>query len=103
MEKDYSEIRRQLINYKNVQGLMRYINEDTLKGKHRELNGNKATGIDRITKQVYESNLNENIADLMKRMKKFSYKPKAVRRVYIPKANGGTRPLGTRNNGRYIK
>ena len=94
MAKDYSEIRRQLIKYKNVQGLMRYINEDTLKGKHRELNGNKATGIDRITKQVYESNLNENIADLMKRMKKFSYKPKAVRRVYIPKANGGTRPLG---------
>lgn len=94
MENNYSEIRRQLIKYKNVQGLMRYINEDTLKEKHRQLNGNKATGIDKITKQQYENNLDENVTNLMNRMKRFSYKPKAVRRVYIPKSNGGLRPLG---------
>lgn len=91
---DYLEIRRQLFKYRNVQSLMQYINEDTLKTKHLELSGNKATGIDKVTKREYEDNLNENISKLVDDMKKFSYKPKAVRRVYIPKANGGKRPLG---------
>lgn len=91
---DYSEIRRQLVKYRNVQGLMQYINEDTLKAKHKELSGNKATGIDKVTKKEYEENLDNNVANLVRDMKKFSYRPNAVRRVYIPKTNGGKRPLG---------
>lgn len=91
---DYSEIRRQLVKYKNVQSLMRYIDVETLKEKHQELKGNKATGIDKVTKREYEENLDENIENLVSKMKTFSYKPKAVRRVYIPKANGKQRPLG---------
>lgn len=91
---DYSEIRRQLGKYRNVQGLMQYINEETLKAKHKELSGNKATGIDKVTKKEYEENLDNNIVNLVRNMKKFSYRPNAVRRVYIPKANGGKRPLG---------
>ena len=91
---DYSEIGRQLGKYKNVQSLMRYIDVETLKEKHLELKGNKATGIDKVTKREYEENLDENIENLVSKMKTFSYKPKAVRRVYIPKANGKQRPLG---------
>ena len=91
---DYSEIRRQLVKYKNVESLMRYINVDTLKSKHQELKGNKATGIDKVTKREYEKNLDENLENLIAKMKTFSYKPKAVKRVYIPKANGKLRPLG---------
>lgn len=94
MAKDYSEIRRQLVKYKNVQSLMQYINVDTLKTKHQEIKGDKATGIDKVTKREYEKNLEENIENLVVKMKTFSYKPKAVRRVYIPKANGKQRPLG---------
>lgn len=94
MEKDYSEIERQLMKYHNVQGLMRYINLDMLYDKHCELKENKATGIDKVTKKEYEKNLAGNLNDLIKRMKSFSYKPKAVKRVYIPKANGKLRPLG---------
>ena len=91
---DYLEIRRQLFKYRNVQSLMQYINEDTLKTKHLELSGNKATGIDKVTKEEYDKNLNKNITKIVSDMKKFAYKPKAVKRVYIPKANGGKRPLG---------
>lgn len=91
---DYSEIRRQLGKYRNVQGLMQYINKETLKAKHKELSGNKATGIDKVTKKEYEENLDNNVVNLVRNMKKFSYRPNAVRRVYIPKANGGKRPLG---------
>ena len=94
MEKYYSEIRRQLTKYKNVQSLMRYVNEEALENKHKEINGNKATGIDKVTKREYEKNLKENITKLVKDMKSFSYRPKATRRVYIPKDNGDKRPLG---------
>ena len=94
MEKDYSEIRRQLMKYDNVQSLMRYINVETLNAKHLELNGDKATGIDGVTKDLYECNLNENLENLIAKMKTMSYRPKSVRRVYIPKANGKLRPLG---------
>lgn len=92
--KENLEIRRQLEKYHNVQSLMRYVNYNALWEKHKELGRNKASGIDKITKDEYEENLEKNIFDLVERMKKFSYKPKAVRRVYIPKANGKKRPLG---------
>lgn len=91
---DYSEIRRQLVKYNNVQSLMQYIKEDTLKAKHRQLSGEKAVGIDKITKEKYNSELDNNVKSLVEKMKSFSYRPQAVKRVYIPKANGGKRPLG---------
>jgi len=50
--------------------------------------------VDKIAKCDYEQNLEENINDIISAMKTFSYKPKAVRRVNIPKGNGKTRPLG---------
>lgn len=75
--------------------LIHHINKEMLMQCHKELKGNKATGIDGKTKLQYEANLEENITSLLERMKKFSYKPQPVRRVYIPKP--GTekkRPLG---------
>ena len=53
-----------------------------------------AAGIDKISIQVYESNLTENLLSLMRELKQGLYKPKPLRRVYIPKGNGKTRPLG---------
>ncbi|MDD6223753.1 MAG: hypothetical protein PUB18_01995 [bacterium] len=41
-----------------------------------------------MTKDKYEENLYNNIGKLLQKMKSFSYKPQAVRRAYIPKANG---------------
>ena len=80
--------------YEKVQNLMRNVNEETLKEAHRKQPGKKAAGTDGETKAGYEENLEENIQELVRRMKTFSYRPQAVRRVYIPKANGKMRPLG---------
>lgn len=94
MKNDYSEITRQLGKYKNVQGLMRYINVESLKEQHEKQLEYKAVGIDKVTKTEYEKNLTENLTVLIDRMKSFSYRPQPVKRVYIPKANGKLRPLG---------
>ena len=49
----------------------------------------------RTTKEEYGENLDENIADLVKRMKKKSYRPVPVRRTYIAKpGTNKKRPLG---------
>ena len=48
-----------------------------------------------MTKEDYERNLEENLANLVKRMKNGSYHPNPTRRVYIPKeTKGKMRPLG---------
>ena len=73
---------------------MKYVNSDTLKESYRKQPKGKAVGIDGITKEEYGENLEENIGNLLVRMKKFSYKPYPVRRAYIPKGNGKMRGLG---------
>ena len=69
------------------------INAEMLTDCHRKMDGSKAVGIDGITKEMYEENLEENVQNLVKRLKSKSYKPKPARRVEIPKDNGKTRPL----------
>ena len=73
---------------------MHYVNEQTLMMEHRKQARKKATGIDGVDKAAYDENAAENIRELVSKMKKFQYKPQAVRRTYIPKGNGKMRPLG---------
>ena len=74
--------------------LMHLLTEDFLKECFRELKRNKSPGIDGIIESEYEKQLDENITDLVARLKSKKYKPKPVKRVYIPKPNGDKRPLG---------
>ena len=45
--------------------LIHHVNKEMLMQCHKELNGNKATGVDGVTKLQYEENLEENIDDLL--------------------------------------
>jgi len=74
--------------------LYHLINEDLLRECHKEMDGKKATGVDDVTKAEYEANLDENLKDLVERLKKKSYKPQPSLRVYISKGGGKFRPLG---------
>ena len=60
----------------------------------RDLNKNAASGVDKVTAEVYGENLEANIEDLVERLKNKRYRAKLVRRCYIPKENGKQRPLG---------
>ena len=73
---------------------MHKVNKETLKEQHRKQIKNKASGIDNVTKEKYDEDLDNNLDKLLTNMKTFSYVPQPVRRTYIPKANGKLRPLG---------
>ena len=73
------------------------LNEEMLMLGHKELDGKKATGLDGITKEEYEENLEENIKNLATELQNMSYVPSPAKRVYIPKANGKMRGLAIAN------
>lgn len=75
--------------------LAHLLDEEMLRKCHKEINGNKATGIDRVTKGEYEQELDSNIKDLVAKLKRRAYRPQPARRVNIPKpGTDKTRPLG---------
>lgn len=53
-----------------------------------------AAGVDGQTIGAFEGDLSNNLYKLWNRMSSGSYFPSPVRRVDIPKADGGKRPLG---------
>ena len=75
----------------NLYGLL---NERNLLDSWKYMNKNVSCGLDRISAKEYETNLGENVKELVSRLKRKSYRAKLVRRKYIPKPNGNQRPLG---------
>ena len=94
METKRKDIKYQLQQGYKLQTIMHYVNRETLIKQHDKQQTGKASGIDGITKEEYEKNLEVNIENLLTRMKRFSYRPKPVRKTYIPKSNGKLRGLG---------
>ncbi len=74
--------------------LIHLINADNLKECFSELKKNKAVGVDGMSVEEYGTDLDQNVDQLMTRMKAWQYRPQPVRRVFIKKSNGKSRPLG---------
>jgi RNA-directed DNA polymerase len=51
-------------------------------------------GIDKVSIQLFEKNLEQNLLALMRCLKEGTYQSLPLRRVHIPKGDGKTRPLG---------
>lgn len=80
---------------KRVQNLASYLNVDMLRAMHHAQKKGKASGVDGVTKEEYEQNLEENLRNLVNRMKTGNYRPNPSKRTHIPKdGKGGMRPLG---------
>lgn len=54
---------------------MHCVNEQSLMAEHRKQSRRKATDIDGVDKAQYGENAEENIRQLVERMKEFQYKP----------------------------
>jgi group II intron reverse transcriptase/maturase len=68
---------------------------DHLRTCYHLLKGNKAVGVDEVTKAMYADDLEANLHDLSARLKRMGYRPQPKRRVYIPKPGSEKgRPLG---------
>jgi len=84
---------------KKFECLMHLFNKESLLECFHSLDGSKAKGIDGIGKSDYAVNLEQNIEELLAKMKRMAYRPGPVREVLIPKEGkpGATRPLGISN------
>ena len=74
--------------------LYRLLNQEHLRSCFYQLRRSAAPGVDKVTFEDYESELETNLANLVERLKGKRYRAKLVRRKYIPKPNGKLRPLG---------
>jgi group II intron reverse transcriptase/maturase len=62
---------------------------------YRKVKANQGTyGVDEVDWKQFDARLKQNLYTLWNRLSSGSYYPKAVRRVSIPKSNGGKRGLG---------
>jgi len=74
--------------------LYRWLNRDVLRLCFYRLRKDAASGVDGVSFQEYEQNLEANLADLEGRLRRKAYRARLVRRKYIPKGQGKLRPLG---------
>ena len=73
--------------------LLHHINVDTLRTAFHALRRKAAPGVDGVTWQDYEADLEPRLRDLHERVHRGAYRPQPSRRTYIPKADGKQRPL----------
>lgn len=74
--------------------LAHWLDEEFLARCYYRLGRDRASGIDGVTWKEYGEHLEENLRDLVARLKAKRYRPQPSKRVYIPKDEHSRRPLG---------
>lgn len=74
--------------------LLHHVDVAALERAFRRLRWQAAPGVDGVTVEAYGHDLEGNLRDLCDRVHGGRYRPLPVRRTYMPKADGGQRPLG---------
>ena len=74
--------------------LLHHVTVDRLGESYLRVKRQAAPGVDGVTWEQYGARLEENLQDLYARLHRGAYRAKPSRRTYIPKGDGGKRPLG---------
>lgn len=74
--------------------LLHHVNENLLHEAFFDLKKDAAVGIDEVTWQDYELDLDDRISDLHGRIHRGAYRAKPSKRIYIAKSDGRPRPIG---------
>jgi RNA-directed DNA polymerase len=74
--------------------LLHHVTTERLRDSYYALRRDAAPGVDGVTWQEYEPDLDEKLADLHRRIHRGTYRAQPSRRTYIAKADGRQRPLG---------
>jgi RNA-directed DNA polymerase len=74
--------------------LLHHVTVDSLRKAFYSIKRKAKAGIDGVTWEQYEVELEKNLKDLHSRLKRGAYRAKPSRRAYIPKPDGRLRPLG---------
>jgi group II intron reverse transcriptase/maturase len=90
------EIAEQAIQYPDeaFTTLIHHIDEEWLREAYHQTNKRGAAGVDGVTAAEYAANLEENLRDLLERLKEGRYKAPPVERVWLDKEDGRKRPIG---------
>jgi RNA-directed DNA polymerase len=73
--------------------LLHHVSVDLLRESFFALKRDAAPGVDGMTWEDYEADLERNLTDLHARVQRGAYRALPSRRTYIPKADGKQRPL----------
>ena len=74
--------------------LLHHVDVAALARAFRRLKRSVSAGVDGMTVVAYEQGLGRNLQALCEQVHTGRYRPLPVRRVFIPKSDGGQRPLG---------
>jgi RNA-directed DNA polymerase len=74
--------------------LLHHVTVDRLREAYRAIRPDAAAGADGVTWREYGLGLEANLRDLHARVHEGAYRARPVRRAYVPKADGRSRPLG---------
>lgn len=74
--------------------LLHHVNLEALQRAFSRQKRGASPGVDGMTVDQYGRRLEENLRELHDRIHSGRYRPSPVKRVHIPKADGGLRPLG---------
>jgi len=74
--------------------LAHHLNVEFLEDCYYHLDRNKAVGVDGVSWKEYGQDLGNKLDTLVSKLKRKAYKPLPSKRVYIPKGNNESRPLG---------
>lgn len=74
--------------------LLHHVTEDALRDSFFQLKRQATPGVDGVTWEQYQENLDERLKDVHERVHRGIYRARPSKRIYIPKPNGQLRPIG---------